>query len=101
MRDDTIIPIPCITLTAGPINYWSGIRPYMPIPSGYELNRNLSFLKANRYSGIMPYQVTKGIDIDSYGTDYTVRTVLNEVDRTVDVYVNSNYVGQYVQHSRR
>jgi len=52
-------------------------------------------LESKSLFGNYAYQVTKGIDIDSYGTDYTVRTVLNEVDRTVDVYVNSNYVGQY------
>ena len=53
-------------------------------------------LESKSLFGDYAYQVTKGIDIDSYGTDYTVRTVLNEVDRTVDVYVNSNYAGQYV-----
>ena len=53
-------------------------------------------LESKSLFGNYAYQVTKVIDIDSYGTDYTVRTVLNEVDRTVDVYVNSNYAGQYV-----
>ena len=53
-------------------------------------------LESKSFFGDYAYQVTKGFDIDSYGTDYTVRTVLNEVDRTVDVYVNSNYVGQFV-----
>ena len=53
-------------------------------------------LESKSFFGDYAYQVSKGVDIDSYGTDYTVRTVLNELDRTVDVYVNSNYVGQFV-----
>ena len=53
-------------------------------------------IESKSHFGDYAYQVSKGLDIESYGTDYNVRTVLNELDRTVEVYINGNYAAQFI-----
>lgn len=61
-----------------------------------KVSRGSVTLESKSFFGSYAYQATKAVNVYSYGTDYTVRTLLNEVDRTVDVWINDNYVGQFI-----
>lgn len=45
--------------------------------------------------GSYGYQATKPYGVAAYGTDYTVKTVLHEEDRTVDVWIDDTFVGRF------
>jgi len=53
-------------------------------------------LESKSLFGWYAYRVSKSVDVSSFGNDYTVKTVLNEVEKTVDVWINNQYVGQFV-----
>lgn len=61
-----------------------------------KVSRGSVTLESKSLFGSYAYQATKAVNVYSYGTDYSVRTLLNEVDRTVDVWINDNYVGQFI-----
>ena len=42
------------------------------------------------------YRISLPVDVSSFGNDYTVKTVLNEVEKTVDVWINNQYIARFV-----
>lgn len=52
-------------------------------------------LESKNLFGSYAYQVSKPYGVSSYGHNITVKTLLNEVERTVDVWLNSDYVGRF------
>src|SRR5690606_35114248 len=46
--------------------------------------------------GSYAYRVSKPVDIYTFGNNYTVKTVLNEVEKTVDVWIDNQYIARFV-----
>lgn len=53
-------------------------------------------LESKSLFGSYAYRVSKPVSVGSFGNDYTVKTVLNEVEKTVDVWINNQYIARFV-----
>ncbi|MGI6221931.1 MAG: hypothetical protein ACOYIP_08740, partial [Coriobacteriales bacterium] len=53
-------------------------------------------LESKNLFGSYAYRASKPVSVGSFGNDYTVKTVLNEVEKTVDVWINNQYVARFV-----
>ena len=52
-------------------------------------------LESKNLFGSYAYQVSKPYGVSNYGQNVAVKTLLNEVERTVDVWLNNDYVGRF------
>jgi len=53
-------------------------------------------LESKSLFGSYAYRASKPVSVGSFGNDYTVKTVLNEVEKTVDVWINNQYIARFV-----
>jgi len=53
-------------------------------------------LESKNLLGSYAYRASRPVDVSIFGNDYTVKTLLNEVEKTVDVWINNQYVARFV-----
>lgn len=53
-------------------------------------------LESKSLFGSYTYRASKPVSVGSFGNDYTVKTVLNEGEKTVDVWINNQYIARFV-----
>jgi len=61
-----------------------------------KIESNSVTLESKNLFGWYAYRASKSVDVRSFGNDYTVKTVLNENEKTVDVWINNQYVARFV-----
>ena len=61
-----------------------------------KIQSNSVTLESKSLFGSYAYRASKSVSVGSFGNDYTVKTVLNEVEKTVDVWINNQYVARFV-----
>ena len=60
-----------------------------------KIESNSVTLESKNLFGSYAYRVSVPVDVRRFGNDYTVKTVLNEKEKTVDVWINNQYVARF------